>query len=433
MSSPNVYRRHFMVTVGASSLTSVIPFNAVSASKPKPPNILLIVADDLGYEKLSCYGGLDVQTPQLDRMAHNGIRFSRAYTSPVCTPSRMSLYTGLYTPRHKYTTVLPVHLGTKKAVDFSSMPTTANMLKQAGYTTSVTGKWQLAALEFHPGHCQHAGFDSWCVWQIWKDGAKTKRYYNATLNQDGKIRGDIKDQFGSNVLTDYVIHQMKSAQENKKPFFIQHNMFMPHYPIIQTPLDKQKGREAGLDHMIEYMDKEVGRLLDAIGELNLARDTIVFFVGDNGTDTKEVRNTKEGNVTGGKRDLNDGGMHIPLLAYRPGRIPAGTVNNDLIDMTDFYPTLCDLAGVEIPNDQIIDGISFQQILDGTGAGKRDWVTGGIYDDFVVFDGKWRLHHKNEVLMDCRNLPDETPADMNSHEAIAAKQKLLPALTRLRNM
>lgn len=230
-------RRSFLQT-SAAAMSTLLPLG--SFAKSNPPNILLVVADDLGYEKLSCYGGLDVQTPNLDKMAEQGIRFTRAYTSPVCTPSRMSLYTGTYTPRHKYTEVLPVHLGTKEFVDFSLMPTTAHQLKKAGYTTSVTGKWQLAALEFHPNHCQDAGFDSWCVWQIWKNNAKTTRYWKATLNHDGTIRDDIQNQFGSNVLTDYVINQMKSAKQEDQPFFIQHNMFLPHVPIIETPLDIQK-------------------------------------------------------------------------------------------------------------------------------------------------------------------------------------------------
>lgn len=424
-------RRTFLQSTTAATLSTLLPQSSNAVTNP--PNILLIAADDLGYEKLSCYGGLDLLTPNLDRMAKQGIRFTRAYTSPVCTPSRMSLYTGTYTPRHKYTTVLPVHLGTKEFVDFSTMPTTAHQLKKAGYTTSVTGKWQLAALEFHPNHCRDAGFDSWCVWQIWKDNAKTTRYWKATINQDGTIRDDIQDQFGPNVLTDYVINQMKSAKQEGKPFFIQHNMFLPHVPVIQTPIDKEQNRDGSLDHMIEYMDREVGRLLDAIEELNLTENTIVFFVGDNGTDVKTTRKTNAGDVTGGKRDLNDGGMHVPLIAWGPESIQSGKVKDDLIDIADFYPTFCDLAGVTLTNNQTIDGLSFQPLLNSNKAGKRKWVTGGIYDDFVIFDGEWRLHHQNETLIDCRTLPLEQPADMNSEEAKSAKNRLLPILHQLRKL
>jgi len=426
-------RRHFIQSNGAAALSLLFSSELHAKATPQAPNILLIVADDLGYEKLSCYGGLDVKTPQLDRMAEGGVRFQNAFTSPVCTPSRMSLYTGTYTPRHKYTQVLPVHLGTKKAVDFSDMPTMAQELKRGGYVTSVTGKWQLATLEYHPNHCRNAGFDSWCVWQIWKDGEKTKRYWNPTFNQDGRIRDDISDRFGSDVLTEYVIDRMKAAKGEGKPFFIHHNMFMPHWPIIQTPDDIKKNRPASLDNMIRYLDKQIGRLLDAIHELGLAEDTIVFFVGDNGTDTKSPRQTKAGRVTGGKRDLNNGGMHVPLLAYGPGHIPVGEVKHDLVDMADLHPTLCDLAGVEVSKNKKIDGMSFESAITGNGHSQREWVTAGISDDFVVFDGKWRLHHKEEKLFDCRELPLEKPADLNSSEALEAKQRLMPALNYLRSL
>ena len=158
------------------------------------PNILILFADDLGYEKLSCYGGLEIQTPNIDQLAKNGMLFKNTYTSPVCTPSRMSFYTGEYEPRHKYSTVLPVHLGTAEKVDFEERFTSyAKLLQKAGYQTSVTGKWQLATLEFHPDHIKTAGFDSWCVWQIWKEGAKTTRYWNPTFNRDGQIL-DIKEK-----------------------------------------------------------------------------------------------------------------------------------------------------------------------------------------------------------------------------------------------
>ncbi len=116
------------------------------------PNILLIFADDIGYEALNSYGGQDFETPNLNRMAEEGLRFSRAYTSPVCTPSRVSLHTGLYVNRHGHDTVLPVHLGTDKAVDFQKMPTFAQQIRANGYQTSLTGKWQLATLQRHPDH-----------------------------------------------------------------------------------------------------------------------------------------------------------------------------------------------------------------------------------------------------------------------------------------
>ena len=118
--------------------------NIMAADMEKTPNIIFIFADDIGYEALNCYGGLDFKTPHLDKMAAEGLRFQKMYTSPVCTPSRVSMHTGLYTFRHKHTTVLPVHLGSSQKVDFQEMPTYAQQLRQNGYATNVTGKWQLA-------------------------------------------------------------------------------------------------------------------------------------------------------------------------------------------------------------------------------------------------------------------------------------------------
>lgn len=207
------------------TILSLVLALTIGVSQTKqPPNFLFIVADDLGYEKLGCYGGIGVQTPNLDQLATSGIRFSRAYTSPVCTPSRMSIYTGQYAHRHGYTEVLPVHLGTREAVDFEQFTSYAQLLRAAGYHTAVTGKWQLATLEYHPDHCQQAGFESWCVWQIWKDGAKTKRYWEVTYNQDGAIVPVDSNTFGPDLMAHYVIGEMTKATNRGQPFCIQHNM-----------------------------------------------------------------------------------------------------------------------------------------------------------------------------------------------------------------
>jgi len=424
---------YHMKNLSFSVLILLIVLQGCAKPEESLPNILLIVADDLGYEKLGCYGNIDDITPNLDEMARKGTLFTRAYTSPVCTPSRMSIYTGTYAPRHKYNTVLPVHLGRKDFVDFKRRTTYAQLLKNEGYLTAVTGKWQLAALEFYPQHCQDAGFDSWFVWQIWHNNEKTTRHWNATYNHDGQIRKDIDARFGPDVMTEYVINHMKQAKKSNKPFCIQHNMVLPHIPIIQTPGDKNLGREGSLDNMINYMDAQIGILLDSLHAMNLSSKTLVIFAGDNGTDTEELRHTRSGIVTGGKGLLNDGGTHVPFIAYWPGKVKANKKADDLIDFADIFPTFCELAGITIPEDLSIDGISFSDPLLGRGAGQRKWITAGYRDDFIVFNGKWRLHHKENKLVDCRNLPVEKEVDMNTEEAKMALSELLPILNSLRDL
>lgn len=406
----------------ASRQAAAEPSACESEEPAQQPNVLLIFADDLGYEMLGAYGGKEVSTPHLDALGGEGVRFARAYTSPVCTPSRMSLYTGTYVTRHKYYNVLPVHLGTRKAVDFSKIATLPKLLNAAGYATSVTGKWQLATLEFHPQHCRSAGFDSWCVWQIWKEGAKTTRYWDPCFNHDGKIRTDVADRYGPDVLADYVIDQMKSAVAAKKPFFIQHNMMLPHWPILDTPNEKRSGEPASLNNMTAYADKLVGKLVAAVDELGIGEDTYIIFAGDNGTDSKKPRMITGGDVRGGKTDLNDAGMHVPLLVRRKGVIAPGTVRNDLVDIADMLPTICELAGVEAPNANI-DGISFATAVRGGDDSKRTFVTGGYGGKYCVFDGQWRLLSNGKRLIDCHQLPAEKLAEKGDKEAELARVRL----------
>lgn len=408
-----------------------------SQAAPRP-NILLIFADDIGYEALNCYGGLDFETPNLDRMAAGGLRFSRAYTSPVCTPSRVSMHTGLYTTRHRHTGVLPVHEGTDKKVDFVKMPTYAQLLRENGYLTSVTGKWQLATLEVWPGHVREAGFDSWCVWQIWKDGAKTLRHWTPAFNEDGAIRDDISLRFGPDVLAEYVIEQMTEAVDAKKPFLIVHNELLPHYPMIQTPDDRQSGAAAALGSMIHYMDKLVGRLLDAVESLGIRDNTYVLFMGDNGTEESyfknpssgqqpgeraHTRHTAAGRVNGGKAQAGDAGSHVPLLVWGPKSVPAGSVCHDLVDVVDLFPTFCELSRTSIPQQISIDGRSIASQIHGKPGIHRPWTHQGLRNEEYLFDGSWRLFRKSGELRDARNLPAEPVAAEDDAEARAAKERL----------
>ncbi|MGE9290863.1 MAG: sulfatase-like hydrolase/transferase, partial [Puniceicoccales bacterium] len=391
--------------------------------------------------------GLDFSTPAIDRMAQEGMRFSRAYTSPVCTPSRVSLHTGQYTFDHGEDDVLPVHLGTKETFEFSERPSFAQLLREDGYVTSVTGKWQLATLYEHPDHPYRSGFDSWCLWQIW-DGEKRqkrKRYYEPWLNRDGYVMNgeeleldlrlpagevlpagtllpDAMGEFGPDVLHRYVKERMQSAVSEEKPFFILHNMVLPHRPLVAPP-----GGEETLASMIEYLDGHVGDLLDEIERLGIREETYVFFIGDNGTQSREERLTRDGPVKGGKWSLTDGGTHVPFIVWGPESVAKGFVCDDLVDITDVFPTVCELAQVEVPEDIQLRGYSLVPEIQGEpSAGRRTWVHGGIAGAQALFDGEWRLVYNDGAyrLVDCRELPVEVVCkEPYSQEEAAAMHRL----------
>jgi len=405
----------------------------------KQPNLLFIFADDIGYECLNCYGGLDFKTPNLNRMAAEGIRFSKAHTTPVCTPSRVSMHTGLYVPRHGHTGVLPVHKGSGKKVNFDKMPTYGQLLRGNGYATSTTGKWQLATLEKWPNHIRDAGFDSWCVWQIWRDNAKTERHWGPCYNRDGKVLQGLDQRFGPDVLNEYVIEKMTAATNAKQPFMILHNELLPHWPVIDTPTDRADGTEPSLHGMILYMDKLVGELLHAVEQLGIRNNTYVVFMGDNGTNQPDVKNPRKGqpgegphtrhtvagNVEGGKAKLGDAGSHVPLIVWGPKQIPTGAVNDELIDVVDLFPTFCQITSTPIPDSLKLDGRSIAAQIHGQPGLPRDWVhqeQAGKNGGLSVFDGKFRLF-KSGKLIDGRELPKETAAKLGDVAAEKARKRL----------
>lgn len=411
------------------------------------PNILLIFADDIGYEALNCYGGQDFETPHLNRMAQQGMKFTRAYTSPVCTPSRVSMHTGLYTTRHGHYDVLPVHNGTLKKVDFQSMPTFAQQIRANGYLTSTTGKWQLATLQHHPQHIRDAGFDSWCVWQIFRDGEKTDRHWNPIINHDGKIRGDVADRFGPDVIADYVIAQMRAAKSANQPFLIVHNELLPHWPVVETPDDRKLKRTPSLKHFIHYMDQIVGKLLGEIESLGIRDNTYVIFMGDNGTwaedfsnprqgqagELAHTRHTSAGPVNGGKAELSDAGCHVPFLVWGPSTIPAGKSCDELVDVVDVFPTFCELSHTTIPAKIRIDGRSIAPQIHGKPGVPRFWTHNALgkrHGGETLFDGKFRVFRNDDKIIDVRSFPLEKTPDAKDPDALAAKTTLKQVFEKL---
>ena len=334
---------------------------AASLAAAAPPNVILIMADDVGYECFGFSGSKQYRTPQLDRIADAGVRFSHAFSTPLCTPSRVALMTGKSNVRNY--------------VDFGALApgeyTFAKLFRDAGYATAIAGKWQLHGSENAKGTAPgEAGFDTYCLWNT----ALTERprYWNPSIEQDGKLLDLPKDAYGPDVQTDFLISFMERNRD--RPFFVYHPMTLVHDPFLPTPDSKDrnsKDEQRNFEDMVAYMDKTVGRLDAAVDRLGLRENTIVLFTSDNGTGRSLRSELKGRMIPGGKGTPTDGGTHAPMLVRAPGFGPGGRVLEDLVDLTDLLPTLAEAIGSQPPAG--IDGRSFWPQVQGKAGDPREWL------------------------------------------------------------
>lgn len=330
----------------------------------KKPNIVLIMADDFGYECLAANGGESYQTPNLDRLAAEGMRFENCYVQPVCTPTRVELMTGMSNVRN----YIQFGLIDRDATTF------AHLLKQAGYATGIAGKWQLGRGKRLP---QRLGFDEACLWQHTR---RPPRFANPGLEYNGEERNFANGEYGPDLVNEFALDFV--TQHKDGPFLLYYPMLLTHAPFQPTPDsadwdpqamgEKINRSDKHFADMTAYMDKLVGRLVARLDELQIRDNTLVIFLGDNGTAKSLTSQFKGQPYQGGKGTVNARGTHVPLIANWPGHVPAGKVNADLIDSTDFLPTLCAAAGVEVPESLTIDGQSFWPQLMGEPGQPREW-------------------------------------------------------------
>ena len=338
-----------------------------STQRANKRNIVLLMADDLGYECLSSNGSISHHTPVLDNLATNGIKFNYAIAQPLCTPSRVKIMTGKYNYRnYRAFGYLNTH-----------EKTFGNLLKEAGYETCVVGKWQLNGSEEGDvfNRPQHFGFNEYCLWNF--SGGSGNRYADPKLFQNGKELQGLKDAYGPNVVSDYAIDFITRNKE--KPFFLYYPMILVHSPFVPTP-HSDEWKDKNMRHMkddrffkdmVEYADHIVNKLVVKIEELRLSDNTIFIFTADNGTHYKLTTQTKDGPFRGGKGTTPDAGTHVPMIVYNPSKIKKGTEYNELFEFNDFLPTFADVAGFPVPRG--IDGKSFYSLFTGQKQDARETV------------------------------------------------------------
>ncbi len=353
--------------VCAGSVIAVeISANVSLISGPKrPPNLILILADDLGYETIGANGGTSYRTPVLDKLAATGARFTHCYAQPLCTPTRVQLMTGLSNVRNY--------------LNFGNMApqsvTFAHLLKRAGYATCMAGKWQLGRVVDLP---RKFGFDEYCLWQHTR---RPPRYANPGLEINGVETNFTNGEYGPDLVNDYALDFI--ARKKESPFFLYYPMMLTHAPYQPTPDSKTwdpKAQGEQVNHrpehfgdMVTYMDKLIGKLVARLEALGLRDRTLILFLGDNGTGKGTRSMMGDRVVMGGKGTTTAAGMHVPLIANWLGHALAGTVCSDLVDSTDFLSTLLDAARAPVPPDLKLDGRSFLPQIRGERGRPREWI------------------------------------------------------------
>jgi arylsulfatase A len=415
---------------------------AVQAFAADKPNVVLILADDLGVECLSSYGGTSHQTPNLDRLAKEGMQFTHCFSNPFCSPSRAQLLTG----RYPFQNGLKVVLHSKSQENLylrPSQPSFARQLKQHGYTTQIVGKWHVS-LEHKHNTITEFGFDHYQTWSIFDDkGDKTTRFWNPYLIRDGRIIADeIKDRYGPDVDLEVYLDFIKANAKTNAPFLAYYSTCLTHYPWESTPDSQDKIYRAGppphkgdpkyFPEMLAYLDKQIGTMLQTLDDLGISENTIILFLADNGTDKDLVNPWGDGKkIGGGKGTMTDRGTHVPLLVRWPGHIQPGVTCKDLVDLSDILPTLCELTGAKLP-DQRIHGRSFAPQLLGKPGTPREWIHIQDGNNRQVRNQDYMLNNKGE-LRPIVELWESHPKPIDDHQdanAKAARQALQRAFDEL---
>lgn len=400
-----------------------------SQSRTRPPNILLIMADDLGAKELGCYGHKQHRTPNLDRLAETGVRFKTCYATPLCSPSRVELMTGRYAFRTGWYNFIGRETTRLDRLSPDEI-TFADVLKTRGYRAGLAGKWQLGLITKHPTMIFDSGFDEYFVW-AWNtgglpadakfEGSPRQRYWHPAIVENGKHFPTRPDQYGPDLYSDWIVNFMRRHRD--RPFLAYYPMCLVHEPWDPTPDPTRPGgkTEGGLQHNVEYMDKLVGKLVKALDDLGLRRDTIIFFTGDNGTGKA------------GKGTVTEAGVRVPMIVNCPGRVKPGMVSDELIDFSDMLPTLAELAGAELPKGVAIDGRSFAPLLRGERGNPREWIFSYLAYERMLRDKRWLLEGSGKFF-DCGDNRDgegykEVTNSMDP-EVVRARKRFDEILARL---
>lgn len=386
---------------------------------PERPNVLVVLCDDIGAHELGLYGHRTHRTPVLDELGRTGIWFTTGYSTPICHPTRFQIMTGQYA-HHNGNFHFPGRPGGPARANvgrnnIASHLTFGKIFQQVGYATAHAGKWQLSGE--HPTLIRECGFDEYCMWAYthnlpagvthdgaWegKPGGKTCRYWHPSIVRNGEYVDTDEDDYGPDIYSDFVLDFI--GRHPDQPFFVYYPMALTHGQFFTTPdttrtvedrfvHDRDKNWRAN----VEYTDRIMGKLVQGLEKLGRRNNTLVIFVGDNGTGGD------------GKGQTTERGCRVPFLANGPGIVKPVGECRELVDLSDIVPTICEVAGISLPDGHVIDGVSFAPYLRGDMKPLREWIYAPLGTRRVVRTKRWLLENNSMTefgqLYDCGDSRD----------------------------
>lgn len=407
-----------LLSLAAGASIQFLLLTPAAASDSRKPNIIFILADDLGLDSVSCYGSDQLKTPNIDALARSGMRFEYSYATPLCGPSRSQILTGRYPFRTGMTSNR-----TGDAVSPANEVMIPRVVKPAGYVTAQVGKWNQLPLQ--PSDW---GFDEYLRFP---GSGRYWRKQTPVYRVNGQVMQLPPRTYLPDVMHDFLIDFIK--RHKNQPFYVHYALSHVHQPIVPTP-DSAPGSHRLYADNIAYMDKLVGKLVAELDRLGLREKTLIVFVGDNGTARGPAqRLTVHGRrIDGAKNTMAEGGSRVPLIVNWKGTIRAGQVCHDLTDFSDFFPTLVDLAGAKLPENVAIDGRSFAPQLRGEPGTPREWVYVELEGQRYIATKRWKLTGGGELfsMKDAPFRQVPVPPGTADADAVSARQRLRETLEKL---
>lgn len=407
---------------------ALVPWHGAEAAPPPRPNIIFILADDLGMDGVGCYGSDLRKTPEIDKLATTGVRFETCYAAPLCGPSRSALMTGRFAFRTGGVANSSWEEGGSGPKAAEEHPIAA-LMKQAGYATGQSGKWrQIGETPKEWGFDEYMTAPAPGGW-FWQD----------SFIKNGEVIKTQGAQYNPDLIQQFSLDFIRRHKDH--PFFLYYAMHLVHKPCHYTPdsKDKTNGPER-YDDDVAYMDKQVGQIVQELETLGLRQNTLIFFAGDNGTAAGHEATLHGRAIHGRKGDMHEGGSRVPMIASWPGVTPEGRVCSDIVCFVDVLSTCVDLAGGRLPAGFTFDGVSFAPQLRGEKGNPRSWAYVQLRNDWYLREPGWKLT-KNGQLFDMGDAPyteklveavADTPASSAARARLsAALEELNPAAMRTR--